>query len=216
MRKPKLLIWDYDGTLAPTRDQIVPSFQAAFEHALGYRVSDETVLSWFGPTDEEVIRGHVPPENYPAAIRIFYEHYRHLEATASMFGALRQFLKDTRAASVRHALMTNKGRMTTEIALRAQGLWPTMAMVVTGDDVDKPKPDPMGIVRILARLGVDPTEAVFLGDSPTDVEAAQRAGISVVAVAYGGIHSKEILVKYAPTWVVERPEDIPVWFDSLA
>jgi len=209
----QLIIWDYDGTLAPTRDQIIPSFRTAFEYGLDRKVSDEEILNWFGPTDEEVIRRQVPPTRYATAVRLFYERYRQLEGSAVMFPAVRNFLKQSQQV-VRHALLTNKGRMTTEIALRTQGIRPMLAMVVTGDDVAEPKPHPMGILGILNKLGVDPNHAVFIGDSPTDIEAAHRAKISVVAVAYGGIHSADSLDQHAPTWLIKRPEDLAAWFDS--
>ncbi len=211
---PQLVIWDYDGTLAPTRDQIVPSFQAAFEYGLGRVVSDAEVLAWFGPTDEEVIRRHVPSERFATALRIFYERYRQLEVSASMFWDLRRILEQSQGV-IRHAVLTNKGRMTTEIALKSQGIQPLLSMVVTGDDVAEPKPHPMGIHKILAQLGVDERYAVFVGDSPTDIQAAHRAHLPVAAVAYGGIHSAEDLLRHAPTWIVHHPQDVGTWLESM-
>ena len=214
-RAPKLVIWDYDGTLAPTREQIVPSFRAAFFYALGVDLSDEEILSWFGPTDEAVIRHHVPQDRYQDAQRIFYETYRGLEAKATLYPGLREFIDRTRP-QVRHALVTNKGRMTTEIALRGQNLRQLLAMVITGDDVTEPKPHPMGIQRILRKLEIGAQEAVFIGDSPTDIEAAHRAGVAAIAVAYGGIHSADVLAEHSPSLLIENPAQIARWFDALS
>ena len=211
---PRLLIWDFDGTLAPSLEQIVISFQAAFAKTLGRHLEPAEVVSLFGPPDEEVIRRRVAPEDFTLAVRTFYETYRMREREASLFSPVQQFLDRTRS-SLSHALVTNKGRMTTAIALRARSLEDRFAAVVTGDDVAKPKPDPEGIQRVLTRLSVDPSEAIYLGDSPTDIEAAHRAGVMVAAVAYGGIHSLETLAAHNPTWLIDRPQAIAEWFGSL-
>ena len=212
--RPSLLIWDYDGTLAPSFAQIVPSFQAAFEYGLDRIVPPEEIVSWFGPTDEEVIRRRVPQERFPVALRIFYERYRQLQNEASLFDAVRHFL-ETSSRQVQHALVTNKGRMTTMIAVKAQGLQHVFSAVVTGDDVDQPKPAPEGIWLVLNALKATPHSAIYLGDSPTDVEAAKQAGMRVAAVGYGGIHSPHALKALEPTWVIEDPHTLSSWWTSL-
>ncbi len=211
--RPTLLIWDYDGTLASSLDQIISSFQAAFEYGLGHPVSSQEIVSWFGPTDEEVIRRRVPTERLAGAVRIFYEQYRLLQAEASLFVPVA--LLEATAQKVRHALVTNKGRMTTAIALKTQHLQNVLSAVVTGDDVDRPKPDPDGIQAVLDWLATEPRSAVYIGDSPTDVQAAQRAGIRVAAVTYGGIHSRQDLLRMEPTWMIDTPQALASWLSGL-
>jgi phosphoglycolate phosphatase len=61
----------------------------------------------------------------------------------------------------------------------------TFEVVFGGDSLEKRKPDPMPVRRILASLGVDPADAVMVGDSPVDVEAGKGAGILTIGAAYG-------------------------------
>ncbi len=67
-------------------------------------------------------------------------------------------------------------------ALDAAGLAGYFDVVVTAEDVERPKPAPDIYLAACRRLGVEPSEAVALEDSPPGIEAARRAGLTVVAV----------------------------------
>ena len=60
-------------------------------------------------------------------------------------------------------------------------LWPFFDMVVTALDVKNPKPHPESIEKILQKFNLKREEAVFIGDSELDQQAAQSAGIKFVA-----------------------------------
>ncbi len=82
------------------------------------------------------------------------------------------------------AVLTNKpGEMSRRI-LDGLGLLQRFAVVIGGDEAPR-KPDPAGLLEILARVGATPAEAVFIGDSRHDVETARRAGVPMVAVTWG-------------------------------
>lgn len=57
--------------------------------------------------------------------------------------------------------------------------------LITCDDVLNTKPDPEGAVKALAQLGVQPEEAIFVGDLDVDISAGTKAGIATVGVAHG-------------------------------
>ena len=67
-------------------------------------------------------------------------------------------------------------------ALDAAGLAGYFDVVVTAEDVERPKPAPDIYLAACQRLGVEPSEAVALEDSPPGIEAARRAGLTVVAI----------------------------------
>lgn len=69
--------------------------------------------------------------------------------------------------------------------LDAAGLMDRFSAVVGGDEVERPKPDPAGVLLACARLHVSPVAAAYVGDSPMDLEAARRAGAKAVSAGWG-------------------------------
>ena len=80
---------------------------------------------------------------------------------------------------------TNKPQRLTERLLDGMGLAPLFAAVVGGDAVEHCKPHPDHVFAILERLAAAPHEAVYVGDSEVDAEAAQAAGVPLVLVSFG-------------------------------
>jgi len=60
-------------------------------------------------------------------------------------------------------------------------LWPFFDLVITAADVKNPKPHPESIEKILAKLNLKKKEAVFIGDSEVDRQAAESAGVKFIA-----------------------------------
>jgi len=70
--------------------------------------------------------------------------------------------------------------------LRAAGVADLMDLVVSSDDADRSKPAPDLVEVALDRIGVTPSEALMIGDTPYDIEAGMRANVPVVALRCGG------------------------------
>src|SRR5205823_1993417 len=80
---------------------------------------------------------------------------------------------------------------------RAHGLADVIRECVCGSDVTEKKPHPAALQLCLSRLDVDPANAVYIGDSPEDVEMARAAGVYAVAVP-GGYPNREALIASRP------------------
>jgi HAD superfamily hydrolase (TIGR01509 family) len=87
-------------------------------------------------------------------------------------------LRGTRPVGV----ASNSPRQLVEAALRAAGLADTFDAVLTGDDVERPKPAPDIYLRACELLGARPSDSIALEDSPTGVTAGRAAGLFVIGV----------------------------------
>ena len=77
-----------------------------------------------------------------------------------------------------------------------------------GEQTDVPrKPDPTGLLQILARLGVAPNEGLYLGDSPEDAITAQNAGVDFVAVTWGYRSLEQLCAAGTKCWI-NHPSEI--------
>jgi phosphoglycolate phosphatase len=88
--------------------------------------------------------------------------------------------------------VTNKPEKFTRPLLEASGLAPYFEIVVSGDTLAGKKPDPIQIHHICAEFNVMEMEAMLVGDSATDISAAQAAGCFIVTVPYGYNQGKPI------------------------
>ncbi|HEY8532902.1 MAG TPA: HAD family phosphatase [Micromonospora sp.] len=92
-----------------------------------------------------------------------------------------ELLREVRAAGIPTALVTSTARRLVEIALDTLGR-ENFDVVVCGDEVSAPKPDPTPYVTAIERLGVPAQRCVAIEDSPAGVRSAVAAGVTVVAV----------------------------------
>ncbi len=99
------------------------------------------------------------------------------------------------------ALLTNSGRAATKYALEGLGLGRFFANSFTRDDLPAMKPRPEGITSALKALGLDRSEVLYVGDSPTDIMASKRAGIRIASVATER-YDLEALAKLNPDYTL--------------
>lgn len=95
-----------------------------------------------------------------------------------------QLLTDLAAAGVPLGLASNSLRPFVDLVLGSAGVAERFAVIVSGDDVEHPKPAPDLYLLACERLGVDPAAAIALEDSPTGVAAGRAAGMTVIGVPY--------------------------------
>ncbi len=119
-------------------------------------------------------------------------------------------LRVAREKYCRTGLATMSYRPEAPHVLRALDLEETLDIVLTREDVQRPKPDPEIYLLAAEKLGVPPEECMALEDSPNGVRAAVDAGMNVIAVAtpftIAGVHASEVLDH---AWVVHAPEELP-------
>lgn len=186
---PPALIFDLDGTLVDTIEVIVSSFRHVLEDLAGRRFTRQEVIGLFGPTEPAIIDRFARPEERPAAYERFFAHYEQQhDRLVTIFPGIPELVKEAARRGHPLALVTNKGRRTTAITLEKCGLAPFFRVIVTGDDVSRPKPDPEGIRLALTRLAAEASRSWFLGDSPVDILAGRAAGARTCAILWGGVY----------------------------
>ena len=192
-------LFDLDGTLVDT----APDIAAAVNHGLqrfGRRpASPALVRHWVGygaracleqALAEQVTEGDAPDAaTVDAMLACCLERYRAriADQSAPYPGAVEALLAlSGRGAKL--AVVTNKRLHLTQALLEALQLAPLFHAVIGGDSAAKPKPAADPILMACEQLGLRPAEALFVGDSPTDVGSARAAGCAIVCVSYGYSH----------------------------
>lgn len=140
---------------------------------------------------KRVLAGKLEAADDPApppadALASFKHHYAHFNGLcAAPFPGVREGLAALKAKNLPLAVITNKAGAFTLPLLERTGLAPWFDVVVSGDLLPKPKPDPMPVIWACGRLGVSPADALLIGDSIHDFKAGSSAGCRVFLVPYG-------------------------------
>lgn len=101
-----------------------------------------------------------------------------------------QELKRTKGLKI--GCITNKDEQFTHPLLKHLDLWDDFDIVISGDTLAKKKPDPLPLLHGAKELGCDPENALMLGDSTSDVNAARAAGFDIICLTYGYNHGLDI------------------------
>ena len=181
----KAVIYDLDGTLVDSRDDLADSVNAMLSW-LGLPGREPHVIHGFiGEGAERLIRrslGPVHEQRYAEAAPIWREEYsRRLLAKTRLYDGVADLLR--RPPKARGVLTNKPGAFAREI-LRGLGIDAGFGAVVGGDEAAR-KPSPEGLLRICAMLQVKPQETLLVGDSAVDLATGRAADMRVCAVTWG-------------------------------
>ena len=138
-----------------------------------------------------------------------YREYNlaHHDARVTAFGGIVDAVNDLRALGCRLGIVTSKNRAGAHRGLALVGLAHAFELTIAADDVERAKPDPEPVLCALDRLGAEPQQAVYVGDSVHDIHAGRAARVATVAVLWGQ-NTRDELAAAAPDYWVEAPADL--------
>jgi pyrophosphatase PpaX len=201
------VIFDLDGTVVDTVELIVQSFRHATQTVLGEVLPDEIITAGVGQpliSQMELLSQEHAQDLFDTYRE--YNHRRHDELIRKYQG-IEEMLVALRAAGRQLGIVTSKHHDTTDMAFRAVGLQDHFDVIVTASDTSEHKPSPVPLWLCLERLGAPVSRAIYVGDSPFDIQAGKAAGMATAAVAWG-VFSREALLATRPDHWVRDPEEL--------
>jgi phosphoglycolate phosphatase len=201
--RPALLMFDLDGTLVDSLDDIAASANRTRAHFGLPPLPRRQIVARVGDGSAALVRAVVPlpPERQAEALAAFLRCYdAHLVDTTRLMPGVPALLRRFEERAL--AVVTNKLQGQSERILTHLGVRPPFRMVVGGDTLAVRKPHPGPLLHVLAACGVRPGEAVMIGDGVNDVIAAKAARVPVVAVT-GGVNSRAELAALEPDWLID-------------
>jgi phosphoglycolate phosphatase len=191
---------DLDGTLLDTAPEIVAAGNAMLRELGRETLPEATVESYIGKGVVDLALrclratgGEPSAAHCEVALEIFDRHYTELnERGSAEYPGVRAGLEAMRDAGLRLACVTNKRGKFALPLLEATGLAPFFGAVVSGDSVRNKKPHPEPFLEACRQLGVAPADAVVIGDSANDADAARAAGCGFLLVPYGYREGREV------------------------
>ncbi|MGV3616581.1 MAG: HAD family hydrolase [Fimbriimonas sp.] len=203
------VIFDLDGTLGDTLPICTEAFRRAAAPFVGRSLSDEEIVATFGPSEEGAVH-RMAPGHGAEVLESYLTHYEALHvACEAPFPGVREMLDELRAQGVLLALVTGKGARSCEISLRRMGLADEFSHVETGCAEGPCKPE--GVRRILADWQLPVGGIAYVGDAPSDVNAARATGILAIGAAWGAMTDAARIRAKEPDELFETVEELRVW-----
>lgn len=215
----RLLIFDWDGTLVDSIGRIVASLRYAACMCDLPQLGDERLKGIIGLGMMEAIDCLYPDLHATAQVdrfrKAYGDHYLELEQQPSaLFPGVLDALDAFRAEGYQLAVATGKSRRGLHAVLQGRG-WLDYFDVTRCADETASKPDPQMLLEILAHCGVNPGQALMVGDSVFDLQMARHAAVDSVAVGYGA-QSLTTLKAESPTLAIEHFDELRAWLGRRA
>ena len=203
--RPAAVLFDLDGTLIDSISLILGSMRHAFAKCERVIPTDEEWLTGVGIPLRTMFQRYAPEDvEIDRLIAAYREHQlanhdnlvRCYEEVPATLAALEQ-------AGHPMAVVTSKGDVLARRGLELVGIAGYFKTIVSCDSCTRHKPHPEPVLTALERLGYEPDEALFVGDSVHDIEAGNAAGVETVAALWGPF-SREQLAVARPDRFIER------------
>lgn len=205
------VFFDLDGTLADTVGLILRSYRHTMETHLGAAPPDERWLSTIGTPLRDQLRDFARDEGEAEAMLETYTTFQAAvhDETVRPFPGAAVVLTELRERRVPIAVVTSKRDAVARRTLEVCELWCSVDVLVSADHVQRGKPDPEPVMHALAALDLssEPSEVLFVGDSPFDLRAGRAAGTRTAGVSWGAF-ARPLLEAERPDYFLERLEDV--------
>jgi pyrophosphatase PpaX len=201
-----VVLFDLDGTLIDSGAMILASFRHATRTVLERDIADEVLLAHVGGSSLRDQMHTIDPERVDELVHCYREHNEALHDGLCCFPGILDVLDALRAEGRRLGIVTAKRRVTVDLAFARVPLGPYFDAIVTSEQTERHKPHPEPIRLALERLGAEPGDAAYVGDSPFDMRAARAAGVRAIGVGWGGIHPLDTLRDADD--LVDAPEEL--------
>jgi phosphoglycolate phosphatase/pyrophosphatase PpaX len=216
----RAVLMDLDGTLIDTWHVYVQAYQGTLRSVQTHPLTSEQMLALRPASELHFFDRVLGPGRGKAVQPEFLTHYARAHAThfGGFYPGVVEMLAALREAAYALAIVTGKSRGAWNVTVEQLPCL-RLPVVVTEDEMLRPKPDPAGLTLALAELGVAPAEAVYLGDSLVDAQAARAAGMTPIAVLWPkSAEEREAFILGVAPWdaqLVETPADVVALLNEL-
>lgn len=206
------LLFDFDFTLGDSSEGIILCVNTALEQMGRETASPELIRKAIGLSLAEtykLVSGDDSRRRAKRFSELFIEAAdRNMTLTAELYPYSLPLLRAFRRDGIKVGVITTKYRRRIVEILDKYEVPDILDVIIGGDSVKRPKPDPEGLLKACAELDVPVSSALYIGDSEVDAKAAAAAGMDFVGVLTG-ITGSDVLEKYPHRAIIDDLESIP-------
>lgn len=209
----KGVIFDLDGTLANSIEDIADSMNQVLEENNFPTHDYATYKTFVGRGVRTLVEKSLPLENRDAKEieknfdRMMQVYDENCIVKTCLYPGIKDLLDALSERGIKISVFSNKANELTQKVVKVLlADWKLEYVLGAGGDIPR-KPDPKGAILISEKMGIDPSELMYIGDSGVDMATAQNSGIHAVGVLWGFRDMEELLTNGAQT-ILEKPMDL--------
>lgn len=197
-------MFDLDGTLVDSAPDLSLSINYMLSDLDLPSREESQVRQWIGNGSEQLLKRALtgqmdaePDEKLLQQAKTLFRKYyaKHTCVKSRLYPGVKQALEYLTPVGYMLACVTNKPQLFTDQLLIALDIYHEFRVIVSGDTLDKIKPDPEPLLHAASCCHVSPEDCLMVGDSLTDIKAANAAGVRVLCVSYG--YNRGIDIRHA-------------------
>lgn len=204
MKKISLIVYDFDGTLVDTLDDIALSVNLTLKELGQPRLEKEAVKACVGNGVVMLMTRALNGsgmKDIDNAVRLFRKHYaHHLMDNSAFYPNCRETIEFF--SNRKQAICSNKPEDFVRKILASLDCLHPFASIIGGDSFKTRKPDPEGLNHLLSQYRFSPDEVVMVGDSAVDIETGKNANVLTCAVTYG-MGDLDAIQALKPGWTID-------------
>ncbi|MCW3975278.1 MAG: HAD family hydrolase, partial [Candidatus Bathyarchaeota archaeon] len=229
-KKPIGILLDMDGTIVDSMQELRNNFisilrnegieiSKKIEDKVGDNLTEIMNVDSNGFTEFMLVWNVLKliESSFLKRIKLVFVAYRKLKKVANsapLIDGVEDAVESFKAKkNIKIAIVTTRSKRDVISRLEKTSFENCIDLVITREDVKKPKPSPDQILLATERLGIPSSRCIMIGDSPTDIEAAKKAGVTSIGVA-SGIFKKQLL-KMKPDFIVKNITEVPYVLDEI-
>ncbi|MGB3394034.1 MAG: phosphoglycolate phosphatase [Stenotrophomonas sp.] len=209
------LVFDLDGTLVDSADDIAEAVNRMLDDLSLPRVDADTVRGWIGEGVRNLVdtalhhagSGHAPAEVMPGFMRHYHDC---LLRSPRLYDGVAEALRQLQACGLPMAICSNKPSALVPPLLEHLGIAGYFAHIIGGDTLPQRKPAPEPLLHAAQLLGQVPSRCLMVGDSATDLATADAAGMPIVLVRYGYLRGLDLRETSALAVIDDLRELLPL------
>jgi pyrophosphatase PpaX len=214
---PMNVLFDLDGTLIDSIELIMNAARHAFASRTGPAPTDDEFMAGIGQPLQTQFEPYAQSSAEMDHLISEYRTYQlaNHDRLTTLYDGVADAIHLLRRQGHRLGIVTSKMDAIARRSLRHVGLESEIECLVGCDATKRHKPDAEPVLLALERMGSTPDQAVYIGDSPFDVHSGNAAGVRTIAVTWGAF-SRDTLMAARPSYVLERPHDIPPLINAIS
>lgn len=209
---PQSIIFDFDYTLADSSFGVIECVNYGLKRLGLPPAPHDDIRRTIGLSLRETLRTLAGDENAihgDEFLRLFKERADEVMADAThIYDFVPRIVEALQRRRITLGIVSSKTRRRIEAVLHRDGLDGCFTVIVGGEDVPNLKPDPTGLLWAVERLGRSKQECLYVGDSITDAQTAQRSRVPFAAVL-SGTTKRQAFQPYTPYLTLHSAAHLP-------